>query len=67
MQALAKHFSEQAWPATSFPSDDAAARRAQSAMTAAHAPPSISVSASEERIPRVADQQSVYLEKKMLE
>ena len=68
MQALAKHFSEQPWPATSFPSDDAAARKAQSAMTAgACTSCHLGDLHGKSAIPRIADQQPVYLEKTILE
>jgi cytochrome c553 len=68
MQALAKHFSEQPWPATSFPSDDAAAGKAQNAMTAgACTSCHLGDLHGKSAIPRIADQQPVYLEKTMLE
>jgi cytochrome c553 len=68
MEALAKHFSEQPWPATSFPSDDAAERKAQSAMTAgACTSCHLGDLHGKSAIPRIADQQPVYLEKTILE
>ena len=68
MQALAKHFSEQPWPRTAFPSDEAAARKAQSAMTAgACTSCHLGDLHGKSAIPRIANQQPVYLEKTMLE
>ena len=68
MQALAKHFSEQPWPSTSFTSDEAAAQRAERAMTAgACTSCHLGDLHGKSAIPRVADQQPVYLEKTMLE
>ena len=69
MQALAKHFSEQPWPKTTFPApDDATALQAEQAMTAgACTECHLGNLHGRSGIPRVAGQQPVYLEKTMLE
>ena len=68
-QALAKHFSEQPWPRTTFPApDDATALQAEQAMTAgACTECHLGNLHGRSGIPRVAGQQPVYLDKTMLE
>ena len=68
MRALAKHFSQQPWPQTTFTVDDAAVERAERAMTAgACTECHLGNLQGQSDIARVADQQPVYLEKTMLE
>ncbi len=68
MRALAKHFSQQPWPRTTFTAEDAAVLRAESAMTAgACTECHLGNLHGQSDIARVAGQQPVYLETTMLE
>lgn len=69
MQALAKHFSAQPWPPTTFPRpDETVTLQAQRAMTAGICTEChLGNLHGQSDIPRVAGQQPAYLEKTMIE
>jgi cytochrome c553 len=69
MQALAKHFSEQAWPRIAYQATDAEANQAQQAAVAGACTTCHlgNYEGNHSDVPRIADQQPAYLERTMKE
>jgi cytochrome c553 len=68
MQALAQHFAEKPWPSTAFAVEDATRNAGEKALGAGQCPQChLGGYNGNSRVPRLAGQQPLYLERTMLE